>query len=108
MGWISAVFAHKVVALRHPRNGLVVDAGDSRLPCPAGSVMFAPHVGLVVTAVVYSTYGLSRLVTLAYDGVPSPGLVIGMGIELGLGAIAAAALLTGGGFRARGASSFRE
>lgn len=45
-------------------------------------------MGLILTAVVYGTYGLSRLVGLALDGVPSQPLMQAMVIELAVAAIA--------------------
>ena len=45
-------------------------------------------LGLGLSALVYGTYGLSRLVSLALDGVPAEGLVSAMVIELVVGSIA--------------------
>ena len=50
-------------------------------------------LGLALAAMVYGTYGLSRMVSLGLDGAPSEGLVSAMLIELVLGALALLGLL---------------
>ena len=50
-------------------------------------------LGLGLTALVYGTYGLSRLVSFGLDGAPVDGLVSAMLIELVLGALALIALM---------------
>ena len=48
---------------------------------------------LTIAAAVYLSYGLARLVSVAFDGMPAPGLVGAIAIELGLGAACAVVLL---------------
>lgn len=50
-------------------------------------------LGLGLVALVYGTYGMSRLVSIAFDGWPAEGLVSAMVIELAVGAIALVTLL---------------
>lgn len=54
-----------------------------------GAVMsrFAPGA-LAVSAFFYLSYGLSRLVALALDGWPGPGLALSGAVELAVGALA--------------------
>lgn len=61
--------------------GLFIGAGAfvRRLENPA----------LLVAAVVYLGYGLSRLVAIILDGRPADGMVLAMAIELAAGALAA-------------------
>lgn len=61
--------------------GVLVVAGAfvSRLTLPAA---------MIATA-VYLAYGLSRLLSLALDGIPAPGLVVAAGLEIALGATTA-------------------
>ena len=66
----------------------------------AGLLMFAGifrtefiMVSLTTASVVYLSYGLSRVVSMAMDGLPDAGLVIAAGIELGIGAVCLLALL---------------
>ena len=47
-----------------------------------------------VAAGVYLPYGLARLVGLVLDGLPGPGLLVALGLELALGALALAAART--------------
>ncbi|MEM6931239.1 MAG: DUF4345 domain-containing protein [Myxococcota bacterium] len=51
------------------------------------------RTSLVVAAVVYGTYGLSRVASILLDGWPSSGLVSAMAIELVVGGLAAVAWL---------------
>jgi hypothetical protein len=90
-------------------NGIALGADPSQLSevrAPAGLLVvcgvFAglgairrelAQPALVVTAVVYGSYGLSRLVGAAFDGLPSEGLAAAMAIELVVGSLATAALL---------------
>lgn len=69
-------------------GGLVAAAGAVR---PALTTL-----GLGVSAVVYGSYGFSRLVSLGLDGVPAEGLVSAMAIELLVGTLSLVALLTHG------------
>jgi hypothetical protein len=66
----------------------------------AGLLIFAgvfrtdiTKVSLTTAAVVYLSYGLSRLLSMAMDGLPGSGLVSAAGIELGIGAVCLLALL---------------
>ena len=57
---------------------------------------------LLLAAVIYGSYGVSRLISLALDGMPSHSLVIAIAIELTLAVLALMAL---GGLRSRQAWS---
>ena len=66
----------------------------------AGLLMFAGVfrtelvvVSLTTASVVYLSYGLSRLMSMAIDGLPHSSLVSAAGIELGIGAACLLALL---------------
>jgi hypothetical protein len=66
----------------------------------AGLVMFAGAfrrrfavVSLTTAAVVYLSYGLSRVTSIAIDGVPHSGMVSAAGVELAIGAICLLTLL---------------
>lgn len=48
-----------------------------------------------IAAAVYLAYGGARLVSLALDGVPAPGLLGATALELAVGAACAAALVRG-------------
>ena len=90
----------------HASNG--VHLGDdasllSDVRAPGGALLalgaiimagpFAPWLTLpaaMISATVYLAYGFSRLLSIALDGVPAPGLVYATGIELVLGALSAA------------------
>lgn len=48
---------------------------------------------LVVASVIFSSFGLSRLTSMAIDGVPSSGLVGAAAIELAMGGLCLAGLL---------------
>ena len=50
-------------------------------------------VGLGLAALVYGSYGASRLVSIGLDGLPSQGLLWATGIELVIGGLALAAIL---------------
>lgn len=58
--------------------GVLVLAGAfvSRLRYPA----------TMIAATVYVAYGLSRLLSMALDGMPAPGIVVAAGIEITIGA----------------------
>ncbi|HAE93298.1 DUF4345 domain-containing protein [Hyphomonas atlantica] len=51
------------------------------------------QTGLVFSALIYSTYGLSRLVSIVLDGMPSHSLQLATFIELAIGALSLFALL---------------
>ncbi len=66
----------------------------------AGLVMFAGvirsqfvAVSLTTSAVVYLSYGFSRLASIAIDGLPHSGLVGAAGLEIVIGAICLVTLL---------------
>ena len=66
----------------------------------AGLVMFAGAfrwelavVSLATAAVVYLSYGLSRVTSIAIDGVPHSGMVTAAGVELVIGSICLLTLL---------------
>ncbi len=50
-------------------------------------------LALGLTALIYATFGVSRLVSVALDGMPSEALVLALAIELGVGALAMAAFI---------------
>jgi len=50
-------------------------------------------VSLTTASIVYLSYGLSRLSSMAMDGLPDNSLVCAAGIELGIGAVCLMALL---------------
>ncbi len=90
-------------------NGIVLGADPSQLSevrAPAGLLLLAGVMGLLgafrrrlrrpalaITAAVYGSYGLSRLLGVALDGLPGEGLVMAMALELAIGALAAVTLL---------------
>lgn len=43
------------------------------------------QLALMLSALVYGTYGVSRLVSMAFDGIPSTSLVVATGVELTVG-----------------------
>jgi hypothetical protein len=45
------------------------------------------YPAMMIAAIVYLAYGLSRLLSMAIDGMPAPGIVIAAGIEIMIGAI---------------------
>jgi len=47
----------------------------------------------VIASAVYSSYGLSRLLSMAIDGMPDGGLVAAAAFELAIGAVSLLALL---------------
>lgn len=51
------------------------------------------RVSLTTASVVYLSYGLARLSSMAMDGLPNSGLVSAAGIEIGIGAACLLALL---------------
>ena len=52
--------------------------------------------GLALSALVYGTFGIARLVSMAFDGMPSDALVAATGVELVLGLLSLAVLLASG------------
>ena len=78
----------------------------NELKAPAGALLVAGvlmiagvfrtefvKTSLTTATVVYSSYGLSRLLSIAMDGLPDISLVSAAGIELGIGAACLFALL---------------
>jgi hypothetical protein len=65
--------------------GLVIFAGAFRWKLAV--------VSLTTAAVVYLSYGLSRVTSIAIDGVPHSGMVNAAGVELVIGAICLLTLL---------------
>ena len=51
------------------------------------------RLGFALAALVYGSYGLSRLVAIAFDGMPSAALAQATAVELLLGSICLAVLL---------------
>jgi hypothetical protein len=47
----------------------------------------------MIAATVYLAYGFSRLLSMALDGLPAPGLVLAAGLEITIGAINAMLLI---------------
>ncbi|MBX2796441.1 MAG: DUF4345 domain-containing protein [Myxococcales bacterium] len=59
------------------------------------------HVATVSAAILFTSYGLGRVVGIAVDGLPSAGLVSAGVVELLVGLVAAAFLLAGSTGKAR-------
>ena len=90
--------------------GYGIDIGNNvnlanELKAPAGMLLatslmmlagaFRKHLllrSLVVASALFSSFGLSRLVSMAIDGIPSSGLISAAAIELALGALCLTAL----------------
>jgi hypothetical protein len=90
-------------AVMHAANG--VDLGNnpsllSEVRAPGGllfalgTLVFAGvfvsrlrYPATLIAAVVYVAYGLSRLLSMAIDGMPATGLVIAAGLEIMIGAV---------------------
>ena len=70
-------------------SGLVVGLGAFR---PAWS-----RASVALAALVFLSLGLARLLGLAVDGSPGPGVVQGMALELGFGTLALFAFFRYGG-----------
>lgn len=86
-------------------SGITIDRDPglmSELTAPAGVLLITgalmmvgavrlrfARAGLTVGAIVYGTYGVGRLVSMALHGLPSQALITATLIELGLGAILA-------------------
>ena len=68
-------------------GGVLIAAGIIMMSGAALSSLI--QLGLLTGAVVFSMYGISRLISLVLDGVPSAALVSALVIELIIGAIAA-------------------
>lgn len=79
----------------------------NELKAPAGALLVAgllmlagvfrtrfAIISLTTATVVYLSYGLSRLLSIAVDGLPHSGMISAAGIELVVGAVCLAALLS--------------
>ncbi len=89
-------------------NGVVLGSDPnlmSEIRAPAGLLLVSgvlimlgavverlTSVGLGLAALVYGTYGVSRLVSIGLDGMPSEGIIAVMVIELVVGALALLAI----------------
>lgn len=89
-------------AAMHAKNGIILDSDPSLLSevrAPGGALLacgaivlagvFVPRLrdpATIIAATVYGAYGISRLVSMAVDGMPAPGLVGAAGLEIVLGA----------------------
>jgi hypothetical protein len=52
--------------------------------------VFVPRLrypATMIAATVYVAYGLSRLLSMAIDGMPAPGIVVAAGLEITIGAV---------------------
>ena len=92
----------------HATSGIIITDDASLLSemRAAGGVLFAcgflvllgsfmrslTFTSLVLATVLYLSYGVSRLVSMAIDGMPSDSLVLVTGFELAVGVICALAL----------------
>lgn len=92
----------------HATGGIVVDGDESLMSemRAAGGALFAcgflvflgafvsrlTYTALVLSTVLYTSYGLSRLVSMVLDGMPSSNLVVVTLFELGVGLVCAVAL----------------
>lgn len=47
----------------------------------------------IVATVLYLSYGLSRLIAMAFDGLPNSGLMLAAGVEIAMGLFGLALLL---------------
>lgn len=45
------------------------------------------YAATMIAATVYVAYGLSRLLSMAIDGIPASGIVVATGLEIALGAV---------------------
>ncbi len=93
----------------HATSGIVVSGDESLMSemRAAGGALFAcgflvllgafiarlTYTALVLSTVLYMSYGLSRLVSMAVDGMPSGNLVAVTLFELGVGFVCALALV---------------
>ncbi len=93
----------------HGFNGIELGADPSLLSevrAPGGALMvlgalmgvslFVPsftQTSTLIAAAVYLAYGLSRLLSLGLDGMPSPGLLGATALELAIGVACVSALL---------------
>lgn len=89
----------------HGSNGVELGGNASLLSdvrAPGGALLvlgaivvagaFVPRLTLpaaMIATAVYLAYGLSRLMSMALDGMPAPGLVLATGLEIALGATTA-------------------
>ena len=87
----------------HASNGVELGNDPSLLSevrAPGGALLalgalvvagaFAPRLrypATMIAAAVYGAYGLSRLLSMAIDGMPAPALVLVAGLEITIGAV---------------------
>ena len=72
-------------------HGLSLVAAGLFIASGAFLPRLAPTATIVATA-LYLSYGLSRLVAVVFDGVPSPGLLLAGAAEIAIGLIGLALL----------------
>ncbi len=93
----------------HASNGITIGQNPSLLSevrAPGAALLVLGAMMLVgafvrsftfastsIAMAVYLSYGSARLLSIGLDGMPAPGLVIAMGIELLLGGLCAMALV---------------
>lgn len=90
-------------SVMHASNGVELGNDPSLLSevrAPGGALLvlgflviagvFEPrwrYAATLVAGAVYGAYGLSRLFSMAIDGMPAPGLVVAAGLEITIGAV---------------------
>ena len=90
-------------AFMHAANGVELGGNPSLLSevrAPGGSLLalgilviagaFVPplrYPAILVAAIVYTAYGLSRLLSMAMDGMPAQGIVVVAGLEITIGVV---------------------
>lgn len=96
-------------AMMHGANGVDLGSNPSLLSevrAPGGAllalgvlvlagafVVRLAYPATMIAAIVYLAYGLSRLLSIALDGMPASGLILAAGLEITLGALNAVLLL---------------
>lgn len=92
----------------HAGNGIDLGANASLLSeirAPGGALLVLgtmmlvgvavsafTHASTAIAAAVYLAYGASRLLAMALDGLPAPGLIVATGAELAIGLACATVL----------------
>jgi len=95
-------------AAMHAANGVELGSNPSLLSevrAPGGALLALGMVvcagvfvsrlryaATMIAAIVYVAYGLSRLLSIAIDGLPAQGIVVAAGIEIAIGAVNVALL----------------
>lgn len=67
-------------------SGLLLASGAALIWCAVSAGLV--RVGLIISAVVFTMYGVSRLVSIALDGIPANSLIGALVVELLIGMIA--------------------